>query len=165
MIQIGKCPGVLGPDINKKNILNFENESKIVFKGKCDIAKGTSIILYRNGILEVGDDFKANQNLMILCNKGIILEDSVLCGWNVTIRDHDGHDILDENNKVINKDSQVIIRENVWLGSYVSVYKGVEIGSGTVVGGNSIVTKNTGDNRVVAGVPGRVLREGMTWKR
>ena len=36
----------------------------------------------------------------------------------------------------------VVIKDNVWLGEFVSVLPGVTIGKGTIVGANSVVSKS-----------------------
>ena len=45
----------------------------------------------------------------------------------------------------------VIIKDNVWLGEFVSVLPGVTIGRGTIVGANSVVSKNLPDYVIAVG--------------
>jgi acetyltransferase-like isoleucine patch superfamily enzyme len=53
----------------------------------------------------------------------------------------------------------VRIGDNCWLGTNVAVTGGVTIGEHTVVGANSVVTKDLPSGVVAAGAPARVLRE------
>lgn len=53
----------------------------------------------------------------------------------------------------------VTIGDNVWLGAHVVVTSGVTIGRRSVIGANSVVTRDIPDHVVAAGAPARVLRE------
>ena len=53
---------------------------------------------------------------------------------------------------------EVTIGDNVWLGGNTVVCPGVHIGSNTVIGSGSVVTKDIPDWVVAAGNPCRVLR-------
>lgn len=52
----------------------------------------------------------------------------------------------------------VIIDDDVWLGSGVIVVSGVHIGKGAVVGAGSVVTKQVPVNAIVVGNPARVVK-------
>ena len=52
----------------------------------------------------------------------------------------------------------ISIGNDVWFGAGSSVMPGVSIASGTVVGANAVVTKNTELFAVVAGVPARTIK-------
>lgn len=51
------------------------------------------------------------------------------------------------------------IGDNVWLGSHVTVLKGISIGNNTIVGAGSIVTKSLPDNVVAVGNPCKVIKQ------
>jgi acetyltransferase-like isoleucine patch superfamily enzyme len=78
----------------------------------------------------------------------------------VSIRDHD-HDFslldvptVDQGATV----SDVVIGYNVWLGSKVTVLKGVTIGDNAIVGAGGVVSRDVPANAIAAGVPAHVLR-------
>ena len=52
----------------------------------------------------------------------------------------------------------VIIEDNVWIGEYAAVMKGVTIGCGSIVAAHSVVTKNVPPYSVVAGNPAKVVK-------
>lgn len=52
----------------------------------------------------------------------------------------------------------VKINSGVWLASHVVVSAGVEIGEGTTVGANGVVTKNLPARCVAAGVPAKIIK-------
>lgn len=52
----------------------------------------------------------------------------------------------------------VHIGNNVWIGEYSTILKGVTIGEGAIVGCHSVVTKDVPPYAVVAGNPARVVK-------
>jgi acetyltransferase-like isoleucine patch superfamily enzyme len=52
----------------------------------------------------------------------------------------------------------VEVGSNVWIGYGACVLRGVRVGDNSVVGTNSVVTKDVPANAVVGGIPARVLR-------
>ena len=53
----------------------------------------------------------------------------------------------------------VIIDDNVWIGMYCFIGKGVHIGEGAIVARQSVVTKDVPPYTVVAGNPARIVKE------
>lgn len=51
------------------------------------------------------------------------------------------------------------IEEDVWIGANTTVLGGVHIGSGSIIGANSLVNRDIPDNVIACGVPCRVLRK------
>lgn len=52
----------------------------------------------------------------------------------------------------------IVIEDNVWIGEFSMVLKGVTIGEGSVVAAQSVVTKDVPEYSVVAGNPARVVK-------
>jgi len=59
----------------------------------------------------------------------------------------------------------VRIGEVTAIGIGANILHGISIGSHTVVGGGSLVTKNIDDNLIVYGVPAKVIRERATGEK
>lgn len=63
----------------------------------------------------------------------------------------------------------VIIEDNVWLGEFVSVLPGVKIGKGTIVGANSVVSKDLPEYVIAVGTPAKPIKkynfETQTWEK
>lgn len=53
----------------------------------------------------------------------------------------------------------VVIEDNVWLGEFVAVLPGVTIGSGSIVGTMSVVTRDVPPYCIAAGVPAKVIKK------
>jgi acetyltransferase-like isoleucine patch superfamily enzyme len=64
----------------------------------------------------------------------------------------------------------VEVGSNVWIGYGACILRGVRVGDNSIVGTNSVVTKDVPANAVVAGIPARVIRmreapREMRWAR
>ena len=53
---------------------------------------------------------------------------------------------------------EIHIGDDCWLGTRVSVLKGVTLGKGCVVGANAVITKNIEDNSISVGVPAKPIK-------
>jgi maltose O-acetyltransferase len=53
----------------------------------------------------------------------------------------------------------VEIADDVWIGQRAIIMPGLKIGSHTVIGAGSIVTKDVPEGAVVAGIPARIINE------
>ncbi|ARU55225.1 MAG: acyltransferase [Pseudomonadales bacterium] len=53
----------------------------------------------------------------------------------------------------------IVLEENVWLATGVTVLPGVRIGRNSIIGTNSVVTRNIPANVIAAGSPARVIRQ------
>lgn len=65
----------------------------------------------------------------------------------------------EERNRGIERAKPIVLGDNVWLGGNVIILPGVTIGSNTVIGAGSVVTKDIPSGVVAAGNPCRVMRE------
>lgn len=107
--------------------------------------------------VHLGAGFYANFNLTLVDDGPIHIGANVLFGPNVTITTA-GHPVLPELRPSSQFNRPVTIGDNVWLGANVVVMPGVTIGSNSVVGADSVVTRDIPANVVAVGVPCRVLR-------
>lgn len=167
MIQIGVPMKTLSHDDRTPSCLYFkDNTGKIKFYGKADFFESISIRIYDNGILEIGEGFFSNCNASINVSKKVTIGKMAQWGWNVEIIDTDGHDILDENGNKTNADKEIVIGDNVWIGAKSAILKGAVIPDGCVVGYGSIVSKRFDEkNTIIAGVPAKVLKHNIQWRR
>lgn len=78
----------------------------------------------------------------------------------------DGHSVIDCNTKELLNypKSPVLIGNHVWLGRRVTLTKGAQIPDDCIVGIGAIVTKPfTEPHCVIAGVPAKVVKHGISW--
>ena len=95
----------------------------------------------------------ANSNLTLVDDGHIYVGDNVMFGPNVvvTTANHPLDPSLWKIGYQYNKD--VIIEENVWIGSGVIIVPGIKIGKNSVIGAGSVVTKDIPSNVVAVGNP------------
>jgi len=109
--------------------------------------------------IELGKNFYANHNLMILDGAKVIFGDNVFiapdCGFHTA-----GHPIdAQRRNQGLEYAWPITVGNNVWIGAGVQVCPGVSIGNNVVIGAGSVVTSNIPDNVIAVGNPCRVLKE------
>jgi acetyltransferase-like isoleucine patch superfamily enzyme len=63
----------------------------------------------------------------------------------------------------VSLDRPVWIQDDCWIGTHAVVAPGVTIGKGSVVGANSVVTRDVPPYSVVAGIPARVIGQRLAW--
>jgi len=97
--------------------------------------------------------------VVIGARQSIIIGNDVLVGANVLITDFDWHSTaINERRHGIPKSKPVIICDNVFIGYSATILKGVSIGKNSVIGANSVVTKNIPSNVIAGGNPCKVIK-------
>lgn len=108
--------------------------------------------------IEVGENFYANYNLVILDVGKVVIGKNVQIAPNVAIYTA-GHPIHPESrNSGYEYGIPITIGDNVWIGGNSVILPGVTIGNNTVIGAGSVVSKDIPDNVIAVGNPCRVLR-------
>lgn len=108
--------------------------------------------------IEIGKNFFANHNTVILDGGKVVFGDNVFiapnCGFYTA-----GHPIdFERRNKGLEYAYPITVGNNVWFGAGVQVMPGVTIGNNVVIGSGSIVTKDIPDNSLAVGNPCKVIR-------
>ncbi len=135
--------------IGKNAKFNYSNWSNhIGLNHRCIISTMSS-----DAELVIGDNLGMSSST-ITCFKKIEIGNKVRIGANCVIADGDFH--LDDPR--IGEPKPIKIEDNVWLGYGVIVMKGVTIGENSIIGMNSIVTKDIPANSIATGSPTRVVK-------
>lgn len=150
---------------NKYTYFKVGKMAQISFEGSAWIAEGSSIRVDRNGQLVMGDKFSCNKNCNISCSHRIVFGKDNLLGWNIFVRDTDGHRIYQENvPKESSKD--VIFGEHVWICSFADILKGAYIPNGCVVAWKACVLSPINEENVlIAGFPAKVIKRNIRWEK
>lgn len=146
----------------------------VVIRGKKYIDFGMKITMgrycrievngFHNGkVLVFGKNVNMGDNVRIACANGIKIGDNVLIGSRVLIIDNahgtyggekqSSPDCPPNERKL--SSSRVNIENNVWIGEGVVVQQGVNIGYGSIIAANSVITNNVPKWSIVGGVPAK----------
>ncbi len=109
--------------------------------------------------IEIGNNFYANHNCVILDCSPVRFGDNVLIGPNCGFYAA-AHPIkAEERRSSYEFGKPIVVGDDVWFGGGVQVMPGVTIGSGSIIGGGSVVTKDIPPGVIAAGNPCRVIRK------
>lgn len=124
---------------------------------------GSNINIERGAIfsknLEIGDN--SNLGINSLVSGKVIIGDNVLMGPEVYIytRNHNFSDLnIPIKDQGYEEEKKVIIKNNVWIGSRVTILPGVTIGEGSIIGASAVVTKDIEAFSIVGGNPAKILK-------
>lgn len=113
-----------------------------------------------NANLSIGSNCEFGYNNHITSIQSVIIGNFVLTANNVYISDNI-HDYLDVNEPIIRQPIRfkgaVNIGDGAWIGENVCII-GASIGKNSVIGANSVVTRDVPDFSVAVGSPARVIR-------
>lgn len=109
--------------------------------------------------IEVGRNFFANYNCVILDNAKVVFGDNCMLAPNVSVYTA-GHTLYPTlRGKGYEYGIGITVGDNVWIGGNVVLCPGVHIGSNSVIGAGSVVTRDIPEWSLAAGNPCRVIRQ------
>lgn len=133
---------------------------KLTLGEHCRIGENT--IFWGNGNIVIGDYSSVGQNSWIFASKngGVTIGKYVNSASALYIMDSDHEtkrgSLMMEQNNLVSK--SINISDDVWLAYHVTILKGVNIGTGAVVGACSVVTKSVDEYAIVAGNPAKLIK-------
>ena len=157
---------------------------------RCEIANPRAIAIGRNVQIQRTARIEAHDlhdgKIRIRIGDGTIIApyvhigavESVTIGRNcgiapfTWITDHD-HDTSDPMQPVVTQRRVIaaptVIEDGVYIGERVAILRGVRVGTGSIVGTNSVVTRDVPPYSIVVGIPARVIKiwdpDARTWNR
>ena len=169
--KIGQiCFGLKGGPFNMGgpgNYLYIGKNAKIIIEGTCRFGKGVRIKVFDNAVLQIGNAFTSNANIIISCMNSVIIGNDCLVGWNVSILDNDGGHSIQNciAGEITNIARPVSIGNHVWLASNTSILKGTQLPNNCVLGyGTNLIGKSfVNEGCIIAGTPPKEVKTCCIW--
>lgn len=136
----------------------------VVLNGKVSLGHGSVLSVQKGAIVSFGDNFTNTAEGKIVCKKSITFGDNVLTSWETLIMDTDWHSIQNTITGEIYPDTkEIIIGNNVWIGTRSVILKGSVIPDGCIIGANTLCSKYFSETEsVIAGNPARICKSNVT---
>jgi acetyltransferase-like isoleucine patch superfamily enzyme len=140
-------------------------ELQIARRGRVDfgrfvwIGHGTKIRCHE-GIVEIGDKSVLGQECTISAYRRVRIGEQCVIADRAMFIDFD-HGVVEVERPIRTQGiytRDVEVGSNVWIGYGACILRGVRVGDNSIVGTNSVVTKDVPANAVVAGIPARIIR-------
>lgn len=165
-VKLGFSNGSFEMGNSKKSYFYQDKNSIIEFDGNATLCNPFFITVNQEGFLKFGENFKANTNFVMSCDKKISFGNDVLIGWNVTIIDGDGHPIYyDNSEKPYNHPKEITIKNKVWISSNVIILKGTKILKESIVSSGATVCSNFNEeNIIIGGMPAKIIKNNISWE-
>jgi acetyltransferase-like isoleucine patch superfamily enzyme len=127
------------------------------------IGRQQKTILWVEGTLSIGNNVGISSTA-IICNHSITIGNNVIIGGNTVIYDTDFHSLDPEirnstEDKNYAKKKPVLIMDNVFIGAHSTILKGVTIGTNSIVGACSVVSRDIPSNEIWAGNPACFIKK------
>lgn len=132
-----------------------------------------SLYVSEKGKIEIGDHFYLGNRSFIGSAQSIRIGKCVMISNDVKIYDNNNHPISPAKRMEMSlggfsndnwswkhaSSAPVIIEDNVWIGQFATILKGVTIGKGSIVATRAVVTKDVPPYTIVAGNPAKVVKK------
>jgi len=130
---------------------------KIVFASHVKFGKGFRfrrgfcLAIEQNGLIEIGDYVSFNNYCSLNSLEKITIGERCIFGENVRIYDHN-HKFRDLRKTIMEQGyatAPVTIGNDCWIGSNVTILKGVNIGNNVIVGTGCVINQNIQSRTIV----------------
>ena len=127
---------------------------------RCRLGTDTELRTVENGNIRLANEIRINRGCTITSYSNVSIGNFTIIGEYTSIRDAN-HGMLKNTPMKFQTHSSSPIRIgcDVWIGRGSCILPGVSIGDGSVIGANSVVTKDIPPGVIAAGVPAVVIRE------
>jgi acetyltransferase-like isoleucine patch superfamily enzyme len=149
-----------GPVFFGKNLqLQIAKRGKVTFGRFVWVGDGTKIRCHEGAVV-IGQKTVLGQECTISAYKRVRIGEQCVIADRAMFIDFD-HGVVDVERAIRQQGiymRDVEVGSNVWIGYGACVLRGSRVGDNSVIGTNSVVTKDVPANAVVGGVPAKVLR-------
>lgn len=151
-------------DFHDMTYLRIEKGGLLRIEGSVHLGRGSKISVMKGATLELGDNFAISASSTIKCFKHIKMGKDILFAWDCLVMDSDGHQIFDEDGKLLNPNKEIIFGDKIWLGCGVTVLKGSNIPDNCVIGANTMIAGGKfSPNSIITGNPPQSRKKIIKW--
>jgi len=153
--------------IQKLNMFRW-NYKYDQYRKKYDIAKtfrfnGQGILFYQNGDLIIGENSYIGRYSTIQIMKGNKVTIGKNCSISHYLKIYTMNSIADQDFRVLpenrlKRNGDVVIGNYCWIGANVFITESSKIGENTVIGANSVVTRDLPSYSICGGIPAKVIK-------
>lgn len=148
--------------IQRLSYLELGSKESFIKIGKNSNIHPNAMLRTYQGSITIGNHCSLNPFCLLLSGEGnITIGDDVRIAGHATIvaSEH----IFDDRKMPIRKQGVksegIVIHDDVWIGTHVTILDGVTIGQGAIIGAGAVVTKSVEPYAVMAGVPARKIKQ------
>lgn len=157
-----------GVSLSKSKIYAVGKNSLAFIGSNVRMTKCSIRLASRGNCFSVGENTTWESGTASVMEDGIYLAIGRDCMFssNIEMMTSDKHPIFDRiTGERLNKPKSIIIEDNVWMGRGVKISKGAHLKHDGIIGQGSLVTKSTNSYCAYAGIPARLIRENVEWRR
>ncbi len=139
--------------------LQIARRGRVEFGRLVWIGDGTKIRCHE-GVVEIGAKTVLGQECTISAYRRVRIGEQCVIADRAMFIDFD-HGVVEVERPIREQGiykREVDVGSNVWIGYGACILRGVRVGDNSIVGTNSVVTRDVPANAVVAGIPARVIR-------
>ncbi len=141
----------------ESNIENKLNDPGKIIIGANSVISAYLLVYNQSGQIIIGKNTFISFGTKIWSSKSIVIGDRVMISHDVNIHDNNAHPMDSAKRQkdfinIVNKGTfefieelnakEIIIEDDVWIGFNASIFKGVRIGKGAIIGANATITKD-----------------------
>ena len=132
-------------------VFKLEYKKNFVFGKNLRFRDSFRVNISPEGYLKIGDNCFFNHDCSINVHKKIVIGSLCIIGENVKMYDHN-HVFKNTNLNIVEQgfsEDEIIVGNNCWIGSNVTILKGVHIGDNCVIGAGCTIAKDILSNTLV----------------
>jgi acetyltransferase-like isoleucine patch superfamily enzyme len=137
--------------------------------GHLEVGRGARLAMgskiHCGGYLSIGPRVIIGPNTILLCNTRMRIGARCMISWNCSIFDSIGHRMWLQSQDEAEIEAPITIGDDVWIGPYSIIMKGVTIGDNCIIGAGSVIRRDVPPNSLAYGNPARVAGKVDRWDR
>jgi maltose O-acetyltransferase len=157
--------------LKEAKIFYYQVERNKIKIGEKSLIKGELLVFKHGGEIIIGDYSLVGEGSRIWSSAKVTIGSRVLISHNVNIHDNISHPLNSKDRHEDYKrnlenglqadlkinEAEISISDDVWIGFNATILKGVSIGRGSIIGANTVVTKDVPAYSIVIGNPQKII--------